>query len=513
MKKKLFLLVLTQLVLSGQILKAQSPIPWVYIGNNVTDPSSQFIGTTSTEPFRIRTDDTERMVVDENGNVGIGTMSPGNLLQLYNSGTSASLFAQISNGNSTYTNGLLMGINTSNEGEINMKDSRALHFLTTNATRMTVTSGGNVGIGTTSPNFLLHQDGGNGNATYHQFTNGTTSGTTSTDGFLIGIASSTGNAELKQQENLPMLFFTNGNNERMRIAAEGNVGIGSTTPFCKLHVLNGNSVDVASVLSASLFKNILENEINTTLTILASSVGAAVTSNSSGNEHSIGTVSVAEEDDADFNIGVYAAATAEDSWNVGLFGEAYGSGSTNVGVLGGAAGNGVAVCGFYKQEGSVTVSGGVQAVKANITAVNGATVEHAEVFRAEYNILDIWDDPGSITNAYGLWVEGVPGATGTTGGTGAVGNAYGIYLGSNAGATGAKYGIWQDGASDLNFFRGKVGIGTPTPAHALEVTGTIAAKQILITTDTETKDLLVLIKELRNEVDLLKAELLTIAKN
>ena len=54
---------------------------------------------------------------------------------------------------------------------------------------------------------------------------------------------------------------------------------------------------------------------------------------------------------------------------------------------------------------------------------------------------------------------------------------------------------------------GKVGIGTPSPRHSLEVNGAIAAHQILIITDSHTHDLLAMIMELQREVNALKASL------
>jgi len=114
------------------------------------------------------------------------------------------------------TNGSLMIKNESNN---------PINFLTntgaggTTPIRMTIQGSGNIGIGTTNPNYLLHQNRAGNNATYHQFTN-TNIGTTSTDGFLIGITAG-GIAEFRQQEALSMRFFTNDGSasikERMRI--------------------------------------------------------------------------------------------------------------------------------------------------------------------------------------------------------------------------------------------------------------------------------------------------------
>jgi hypothetical protein len=94
-----------------------------------------------------------------------------------------------------------------------------------------------LGLGIINPQTQYHQDGGNGIATYQKITNGTTTGTLSTDGFDMGIDAS-GNAELKQRENLPMLFYTN-NTERMRILSGGNLGVGLTAPAVKIHQDNG----------------------------------------------------------------------------------------------------------------------------------------------------------------------------------------------------------------------------------------------------------------------------------
>lgn len=49
---------------------------WDITGNNGTNPNDNFVGTIDNEPLVIRTNKTERLRVDTNGNVGIGTTSP-----------------------------------------------------------------------------------------------------------------------------------------------------------------------------------------------------------------------------------------------------------------------------------------------------------------------------------------------------------------------------------------------------------------------------------------------------
>jgi hypothetical protein len=86
-----------------------------------------------------------------------------------------------------------------------------------------LTSYGKISLGSTAgvSTATLHQDVGTGLATYHKFTAGTTTGTTSNDGFDIGI-DSTGKAWISQLENLALGFKTN-NTERLTIASTGSV--------------------------------------------------------------------------------------------------------------------------------------------------------------------------------------------------------------------------------------------------------------------------------------------------
>jgi hypothetical protein len=100
-----------------------------------------------------------------------------------------------------------------------------------------VTSGGKVGIGATSPayNLSVHKDGVS--LSYVQMTNGTT-GVTDNDGFRVGINGS-GYAFIINEENTPLQFSTN-DQTRATIAADGKVGIATTSPTAALDV-NGST--------------------------------------------------------------------------------------------------------------------------------------------------------------------------------------------------------------------------------------------------------------------------------
>jgi hypothetical protein len=47
---------------------------WDTAGNNIG--SNAFLGSTSAEPLRIRTNNVEKMIITTDGNVGIGTPTP-----------------------------------------------------------------------------------------------------------------------------------------------------------------------------------------------------------------------------------------------------------------------------------------------------------------------------------------------------------------------------------------------------------------------------------------------------
>jgi len=146
-------------------------------------------------------------IVDDNGNVGIGTTSPDAPLHIIgNDGVQFNRSGQ--------TNGFLIRPNASTDG---------IRF-TQGGTgdRMTIDSSGNVGIGTSSPGMILDVDGSSAANDIARFSGSNSGGLTfrnaTANEFIIHTATSDA-----------LIFGTNGNNERMRIDSSGSIAIGSAT--------------------------------------------------------------------------------------------------------------------------------------------------------------------------------------------------------------------------------------------------------------------------------------------
>lgn len=92
-------------------------------------------------------------IFPEDGNTGIGTDDPNQALHLYND-SPGFILSKYENSSSEF-GGLLFGINAGNDGILKLKETSSLRFYTDNNERFTITSEGNIGIGTSSPSQLL----------------------------------------------------------------------------------------------------------------------------------------------------------------------------------------------------------------------------------------------------------------------------------------------------------------------------------------------------------------------
>jgi hypothetical protein len=113
--------------------------------------------------------------------------------------------------------------------------------------RLFVDSSGRVGVGTSSPQQLLHVHNSSAADARIKISNGTT-GSGQYDGFELNCGS-TGLAGIIQWEQQPIYFYTNNGSAvdpRLAITAAGNVGIGTTSP--------GSIFDVKPSASASTIR-------------------------------------------------------------------------------------------------------------------------------------------------------------------------------------------------------------------------------------------------------------------
>jgi hypothetical protein len=214
--------------------------PGVYIGGNSTTAStgatarygyvrSQSLGGTARALY-LQTGTDTRVVIDNTGKVGIGTTSPVNLLHVQGDAT----FEQNAGGQfairgSTNTaNRLNFGFETTNNYAWiqSITAGTAFRPIALNP------SGGNVGIGTTSPGHALHVSNGNDSAS-GEFVGITIGGTNSANARTGSIIKDTTTFDLiyKNQNFSSALgahVFRNGPSEHARIDSSGRLLVGTS---------------------------------------------------------------------------------------------------------------------------------------------------------------------------------------------------------------------------------------------------------------------------------------------
>jgi hypothetical protein len=184
-------------------------------------------GSRSNHPWRVTTNDIERLRIDSSGNVGIGTSSPtafgGGFIVSETSGSSGGYSLQSSGAVVTQ----IAADSTASVGYTGTRSNHPYVFTTNNAERMRIDSSGNVGIGTT-PVSTLHLKAASGNTglILQDAAGSPYISWLDTAGTIQWQIYSTMNGVAGLD---PLVFYSSAG-ERMRIDSGGRVGIGTSSP-------------------------------------------------------------------------------------------------------------------------------------------------------------------------------------------------------------------------------------------------------------------------------------------
>lgn len=272
---------------------------------NVTKPWSGVVYNANTHYFRSGAN--ENMRITSTGDVGIGTTSPGYTLAAYANTTGSKVVASFGSAldQNQFTAIGLSGFIASNgatKAGIALKRTGVygtgeLHFLNNNTldnsditlsdSKMMIDDTGNVGIGTTSPGSPLEINGVGTGSGVGEGIRVTREGV---NGQYISIDEADGSRHrIRAIGDKPFDIFSSASSyginlhtnslQRMTITNTGYVGIGTTDPNAKLHVVNGSSGQTYSNVSGALI------DVNGT----SNSYSALRVGSSAGNNHLVVT--------------------------------------------------------------------------------------------------------------------------------------------------------------------------------------------------------------------------------
>ena len=256
--------------------------------------------------MRFTTNNSQAMVIDSSGDVGIGTTNPASKLHVQGTGTTA---IQVTGGSSNVAGIYLGDAGGLANGRLSYSNAdNSLQLFTNNTERMRINASGKVGIGTTSPDVKLdvteaYDTVANvlSNGSYAaKFSSSGSGDTGRTQGILLSgqDGNSRGVALLAEAQSTgnshDFIIATSSSGatptERMRINASGNVGIGTSSP--------ANTLTVGSTENSTL-----DQDATVGIKCNANHKGIILQENSGAEQWSMGV-------NADGNLNFYDSAIA-----------------------------------------------------------------------------------------------------------------------------------------------------------------------------------------------------------